>query len=186
VRCVCACINCSWLHFYLRSVATPLFDMALHVTFLLTAAAVLYTVVYALSAIPRYLARRRFILANGCKPPQRSYPHRDPVFGIDLMRRRIRSAKEHKSLEFQADLFFNELCTNTFSCNILDQKIIQTIEVGGYHSLSLDCSLLTFRSPKISRLCLVSSSRTIVSDKGMLLSNSLIKSFLTIRIISTD
>jgi cytochrome P450 len=32
-----------------------------------------------------YLARRRIILENGCKPIQGRYPHRDPILGLDYI-----------------------------------------------------------------------------------------------------
>jgi hypothetical protein len=102
--------------------------MMLQYSYLLWAV-VLIALVKFVTATSKYLARRRFKLANGCLPIQRRYPHKDPFLGLDLLRRRMEAAKNRRVLDLSRSVF-DQLQCNTYLCRIITSPVIFTIEVG--------------------------------------------------------
>jgi cytochrome P450 len=80
----------------------------------------------AYSQISLYLSRRRFKLANGCKPLQLYYPVKDKILGIDNLFEQISAAKENRLMERALHNF--RTIGNTFGNKLFTQKIIITCE----------------------------------------------------------
>lgn len=77
------------------------------------------------SQLQLYLRRRRFKRQHGCQPVAKSAT-RDPILGLDLVERQLRSARDHKALEQARQRFLD--CGNTFRMNVLGRPGIATIE----------------------------------------------------------
>lgn len=80
---------------------------------------------YAYDRLRRNLAYRRAALAKGCLEP-RLYPHRDPVFGLDLFIAQMKNYKHHRLLEQSCR--WVEQCGDTYQTNSLGVASIKTIE----------------------------------------------------------
>lgn len=73
-----------------------------------------------------YLARRRVIQENGCKPCPYVF-NKDPILGLDVLRDNIKNSKNHVVLQENRNrlLKFN---TNTFHSRIIHMPLIVTVE----------------------------------------------------------
>jgi cytochrome P450 monooxygenase len=69
--------------------------------------------------------RRSVIRRNGCQQPPK-YPHKDPVFGIDLFLRYKKAFEERNFLDFSWQLF--EKYGKTYETNRLGTRIIKTMD----------------------------------------------------------
>jgi cytochrome P450 len=97
------------------------------ITSILAAAlAAVCLVTFSYNKITLYLARRKFAAENGCKALEKSYPLKDPIFGLDTMFESIKAAKEARLLE-RAHLNYQSH-GNTFKSKLFSQKIILTRE----------------------------------------------------------
>jgi cytochrome P450 len=80
----------------------------------------------AYSQISLYLSRRKFQLANGCKPLQKWYPLKDPILGLDNLFQTMAAAKEHRLMERAVHNY--RTIGNTFGNKLFTQKVIVTCE----------------------------------------------------------
>jgi len=80
----------------------------------------------AYSRFTLYLARRRMALANGCKPIEKFYPIKDPIFGIDNILESIKAKRELRLLDRFKENF--EKHGNTFKSRLGQQHIYATRE----------------------------------------------------------
>ncbi|KAF2660512.1 cytochrome P450 [Lophiostoma macrostomum CBS 122681] len=76
-----------------------------------------------------YLARRRIIKENGCKPCPYVY-NKDPFLGLDVLFENIKRAKAHTFLEATLDRLnsFGTNKVNTFHTKLINYPVILTIE----------------------------------------------------------
>ena len=86
----------------------------------------IYILYHLMQSITRFHRRRVIIKQNGCKPFP-SYPHRDPMFGLDLF---LKNVKLLKTGDFLIDLEarFKNLNTSTYSHLLLGERVINTVE----------------------------------------------------------
>jgi cytochrome P450 len=90
--------------------------------FIVAGAAVAY-ILY--TRITLYLARQRFKKENGCQPCTAQF-HKDPVFGLDVMKVMAYNSKHHILLEENKKRF--ERLGNTFHNRIITMPLIATCE----------------------------------------------------------
>lgn len=72
-----------------------------------------------------YRAVRAAEAQHGCKPPPK-YPHRDPFFGIDLLKERKTAVGAGRLMRTQAEWF--DLCGKTYEEKFFDVKVINTMQ----------------------------------------------------------
>ncbi|QDS75703.1 hypothetical protein FKW77_007924 [Venturia effusa] len=80
----------------------------------------------AYNRISLYLTRRRFKLENGCKPPQKMYPLKDKILGLDNLFETMAAAKENRLLE--RALHNYRTVGNTFGSKLFTQRVVVTCE----------------------------------------------------------
>ncbi|KAM3087969.1 hypothetical protein ACMFMG_002037 [Clarireedia jacksonii] len=93
------------------------------IVFLIGSTYILYKLI---QCITLYRQRSRIIRQNGCKPPYAEYPHKEPIFGLDLFLLNSKSSRTHKFLEHSLERFHEY--GNTYTSNFLGMKTINTIE----------------------------------------------------------
>jgi cytochrome P450 len=81
---------------------------------------------YTVSTVNLYLQRRAFKAEHGCQPIKKR-KLKDPIFGSDEIRARMKAAKEHRLLESSKQKF-EEMGTHTFTVALLKQNLIFTRE----------------------------------------------------------
>lgn len=72
------------------------------------------------SLLHRYQVRR-----NGCAEPP-AYPHKDPIFGIDLFNKYMTAFKAERFLDFNKEIF--DTYGKTFKANVLGVTTYRTID----------------------------------------------------------
>lgn len=73
-----------------------------------------------------YLARRRMIKENGCKPCPHVF-HKDPIFGLDVLRLNLVNSKKRRILKANLERF-DRFKSNTYHSKIMGMPMIITIE----------------------------------------------------------
>lgn len=92
---------------------------------LLLCSVTLYTLYFLYQRTTTILNRRKFVQKHGCKAPAK-YPHKDPVFGLDMLWGTIRAVK---SKSYMARIrHLHQQSGNTYSSHYLLSPIIHTIE----------------------------------------------------------
>ncbi len=92
---------------------------------LLLCSITLYTLYFLYQRTTTILNRRKFVQKHACKAPAK-YPHKDPVFGLDMLWGTIRAVK---SKSYMARIrHLHQQNGNTYSSHYLLSPIIHTIE----------------------------------------------------------
>jgi cytochrome P450 len=73
-----------------------------------------------------FLARRRVIRDNGCKPPPR-LPQTERILGIGILRENFRNSRERRFLQTIYDRF-QMMGSNTFTASVAGESFVSTIE----------------------------------------------------------
>ncbi|KAL9116138.1 MAG: hypothetical protein Q9227_000507 [Pyrenula ochraceoflavens] len=76
---------------------------------------------------PRYRCRQ-----NGCKRPPK-YPHKDPIFGLDLFFILLKARKNGNTLALEQDLF--DRVGQTYECNSWGSRQIHTMQPENIHAV---------------------------------------------------
>jgi cytochrome P450 monooxygenase len=82
-------------------------------------------VLYTLCKLMAFLSRKATLRRHGCSEPP-SYPHDDPLLGLDLFFALMKAFQSGGFLEFNGMLF--EQCGKTFQANLFGKRIIRTID----------------------------------------------------------
>lgn len=99
--------------------------MLLSATILFCCTAIL-VLVYIYEKWTSYRVFRAAAIQHGCKRPPK-FPHRDQIWGTDLLKLRMKAAEEGRQSKFGLELF-NTIGT-TFEENFLGTKVYNTTEV---------------------------------------------------------
>lgn len=83
--------------------------------------------------ITTYLATQAVISEHGCKPP-RKYPHRDLIWGTDLMKKRVKAVNEGRQMALFMEQFNG--IGKTFEENFFGTRVINTIEPANIKEVS--------------------------------------------------
>ncbi|KAL9624755.1 MAG: hypothetical protein Q9160_001109 [Pyrenula sp. 1 TL-2023] len=79
-----------------------------------------------------YLTFRYRCYQDGCQPPPR-YPHKDPIFGLDLFLAHREASKNGKILATEQDLFARY--GKTYECNSWGSRLVQTMQPENIHAV---------------------------------------------------
>ncbi|KAF7873928.1 hypothetical protein EAF04_002600 [Stromatinia cepivora] len=80
-----------------------------------------------------YQAIKAVVAQHGCKLP-RKYPHRDPIWGTDLMKKRVKAVNEGRQMALFMEQFNG--IGKTFEENFFGTRVINTIEVPNIQQVS--------------------------------------------------
>ena len=69
--------------------------------------------------------KSKFIIQNGCEEPP-SYPHKDPIFGLDVLLQNLRKRKRHELLPEMASRY--QKYGNTYSIIFRGRRALATID----------------------------------------------------------
>jgi cytochrome P450 len=93
---------------------------------LLYFAAFAFVAFIAVNRFNLYLARRRLINDNGCKPCPYVF-NKDPILGLDVLRDNLKNSKNRRVLEGNRDRL-KKFNSNTFHSRIIHMPVIVTVE----------------------------------------------------------
>lgn len=88
--------------------------------------------VFITSKVTSYLTFQYRCYQNGCQPPPR-YPHKDPIFGLDLFLAIREASKSGKILANEQALFAR--FGKTYECNSWGSRLIQTMQPENIHAV---------------------------------------------------
>ncbi|KAF7909470.1 uncharacterized protein EAF01_003188 [Botrytis porri] len=102
---------------------SPSKSLTTSILFILTTAFLIYKLIQTILLSNQ---RRKFAKQNHCLPPA-SYPHKDPIYGLDLFVSNVLAARKGKFIE-TTQKRFHALGVHTYSSIFLGTKTINTVD----------------------------------------------------------